>query len=406
MNIDTNQALFEQLAHQLGQVAGFIYPNEVEIQWAILIVVYPYITGIVAGAFILASLVKVFNVVEVQPIYRLALLTALAFMLIAGMPLNLHLGHPERSYEIFLTPQPTSAMAMFGFVYLWYLMAVLLLEVWFEYRAQFILMAQQTRGFMGKLYRVLSLFSNDVSPQALAFDKKASKLITIIGIPSAFLLHGYVGFIFGSIKANPWWSSVLMPIVFLMSAIVSGIAMVIIVYTIISLVRNEKVDMRCLDKVGLFLLVAIIVDFALEALDYIHRMYQAEESIEILGELISNKLFTSLVILQVLVGMFVPLAILAFARIRHLNDDLRKLMYFVSALLLQVGIFGMRWNVVIGGQLYSKSYRGLMAYKMELTGIESLGMALVLLALPFIILAVLVRLLPTQPMAGQPPAAH
>jgi Ni/Fe-hydrogenase subunit HybB-like protein len=253
---------------------------------------------------------------------------------------------------------------------------------------------------------VLSLFSNDVSPQALAFDKKASKLITIIGIPSAFLLHGYVGFIFGSIKANPWWSSVLMPIVFLMSAIVSGIAMVIIVYTILSLVRNEKVDMRCLDKVGLFLLVAIIVDFALEALDYIHRMYQAEESIEILGELISNKLFTSLVILQVLVGMFVPLAILAFARIRHLNDDLRKLMYFVSALLLQVGIFGMRWNVVIGGQLYSKSYRGLMAYKMELTGIESLGMALVLLALPFIILAVLVRLLPTQPMAAQPPATH
>jgi Ni/Fe-hydrogenase subunit HybB-like protein len=406
MNIDTTQALYEQLAHQLSQVVGFIYPNEVEIQWAILIVVYPYITGIVAGAFILASLVKVFNVVEVQPIYRLALLTALAFMLIAGMPLNLHLGHPERSYEIFMTPQPTSAMAMFGFVYLWYLMAVLLLEVWFEYRAQFILLAQRTGGFMGRLYRVLSLFSSDLSPQALAFDKKASKFITVIGIPSAFLLHGYVGFIFGSVKANPWWSSVLMPIVFLMSAIVSGIAMVIIVYTVISLVRNEKLDMRCLDKVGLFLLVAIIVDFSLEALDYIHRMYQAEESIKILGELISNKLFTSLVVLQVLVGMFVPLAILVFARIRHLNDDLRRLMYFTSALLLQVGIFGMRWNVVIGGQMYSKSYRGLMGYKMELTGIESLMTAIVLLCLPFIILTVLVRILPTRPMTEQLTGTH
>ena len=401
-----NQALYEQLGHQLSQVAGFIYPNEVEIQWAILIVVYPYITGIVAGAFILASLVKVFNVVEVQPIYRLALLTALAFMLIAGMPLNLHLGHPERSYEIFMTPQPTSAMAMFGFVYLWYLMAVLLLEVWFEYRHQLIVMAQQTRGFMARVYRVLSLFSNDTSPEALAFDKKASKFITVIGIPSAFLLHGYVGFIFGSVKANPWWSSVLMPIVFLMSAIVSGIAMVIIVYTVLSLVRNEKLDMRCLEKVGLFLLVAIIVDFALEALDYIHRMYQAEESIEILGELISSKLFTSMVVLQVLVGMMLPLAILIVARIQRLNDQMRQLMYFVSALLLQVGIFGMRWNVVVGGQLYSKSYRGLMAYKMELTGIESLMTAIVLLALPFIILTVLVRVLPTQPMNPQAPAAH
>jgi len=396
MNIAAHQALFEQLAHQLTQVIGFIYPNEVEIQWAILIVVYPYVTGIVAGAFILASLVKVFGVKEVQPIYRLALLTALAFMLIAGMPLNLHLGHPERSYEIFMTPQPTSAMAMFGFVYLWYLTGVLLIEVWFEYRVQFIQFGREMKGFMGHLYRLLSLYSNDTSPQAIAFDKKASKFVTIIGIPSAFLLHGYVGFIFGSIKANPWWSSVLMPIVFLMSAVVSGIAMVMIIYTVISMLRNEKPDMACIDKVSTYLLVAVIVDFSLEALDYVHRLYQSEESIKILGELVYLRLFNSLVIVQVLIGMAVPFAMIVFTKIARFNEDLRRLMYFVAALLLQVGIFGMRWNVVIGGQMYSKSFRGLMTYKMELTGIESLATAVVLLALPFIILSVLVRFLPSK----------
>ncbi len=109
-------------------------PNEIEIHWSILIVVYPYITGLVAGAFILASLVKVFNVKEVQPTYRLSLLTALAFLLVAPLPLLLHLGRPERFYEILLTPNLTSAMAMFGFVYAWYLMGVLLLEIWFEFR--------------------------------------------------------------------------------------------------------------------------------------------------------------------------------------------------------------------------------------------------------------------------------
>ncbi len=142
------------------------------------------------------------------------------------------------------------------------------------------------------IYGALSLFSKDLSPEALAFDKKASKFVTIIGIPSAFLLHGYVGFIFGSVKANPWWGSVLMPIVFLMSAIVSGIAMVMFLYILVSLLRNEKLDMRCLDKIGQFLLVAIIVDFALEALDYIHRIYQSEESIGILTQLVSSRLFT------------------------------------------------------------------------------------------------------------------
>jgi Ni/Fe-hydrogenase subunit HybB-like protein len=388
--------LYEQLANQLSQVIGFIYPNEVETHWSILIVVYPYLTGIVAGAFILASLVKVFNVVEVQPIYRLALLTALSFMLIAGLPLQLHLGHPERAYEIFFTPQPTSAMAMFGFVYLWYLLGILLIEVWLEYRQQLVLMAREAKGLRKLIYRALSLFSNDVSAEAVAWDHRASKIVTIIGIPSAFLLHGYVGFIFGSIKANPWWGSVLMPIVFLMSAIVSGIAMVMLVYMVISLLRNEKLDMRCLDKVGLFLLVAIIVDFALEGLDYIHRIYQSEESIKILGQLVSVKLFNSLVIMQVALGMLLPMLILALVRSRRFNDDMRKLMYFTSVLLIEVGIFSMRWNVVIGGQMFSKSFRGLMAYKMELTGIESLLTALVLLSLPFIILTVLNYLLPTR----------
>jgi len=399
------EGLYEQLSHQLSQVVGFIYPNEVETQWAILIVVYPYITGIVAGAFILASLVKVFNVVEVQPIYRLALLAALAFMLVAGMPLQLHLGHPERAYEIFFTPQTTSAMAMFGFVYLWYLMGILLIEVWFEYRQQLVLMAQKSRGVMKGIYRALSLYSKDLSPAAIEFDHKASKFITIIGIPSAFLLHGYVGFIFGSIKANPWWGSVLMPIVFLMSAIVSGIAMVMFLYIILSLVRNEKLDMRCLDKVGLFLLVAIIVDFALEALDYIHRIYQSEESIGILAELVTSKLFTSLVVVQLMLGMLLPLLILVLVRIVRFNEDLRRLLYFTSSLLILVGIFSMRWNVVIGGQLYSKSLRGLMAYKMEITGIESLTMALALLALPFIIFTVLLWLLPPRWMERNAPGA-
>ena len=398
--------LYEQLASQLSQVTGFIYPNEVETQWAILIVVYPYLTGIVAGAFILASLVKVFNVVEVQPIYRLALLTALSFMLIAGMPLQLHLGHPERAYEIFMTPQPTSAMAMFGFVYLWYLLGILLIEVWLEYREQLVLMARETKGLKRLVYRALSLFSNDVSAEAVAWDHRTSKIVTIIGIPSAFLLHGYVGFIFGSIKANPWWGSVLMPIVFLMSAIVSGIAMVMLVYMVISLLRNQKLDMRCLDKVGLFLLVAIIVDFALEALDYIHRIYQSEESIKILGELVSVKLFNSLVVMQVALGMLLPLLILSLVRSRRLNDDLRSIMYFVSVLLIQLGIFSMRWNVVIGGQMFSKSFRGLMAYKMELTGMESLLTAGVLLSLPFIILAVLSWLLPARWMEEHGTSAH
>ena len=395
------ETLAQQLQMVLQQVTGYIYPNEVELQWGLLIVVYPYVTGLVAGAFILASLERVFNVKEVQPTYRLSLLTALAFLLVAPLPLLAHLGHPERSFEIFLTPNRNSAMAMFGFVYAWYLAVVLLLEIWFDYRKDLIIWSRTARGFRRLLYRVLTLGATDLSDRSLQFDRSAGRLITLIGIPSAFLLHGYVGFLFGSVKANPWWSSVLIPVVFLFSAIVSGIALVLLLYMFSCLSRWKSISMICLDKLASFLLYALIVDFSLEMLDFIHRLYTAEESVKILSLLISGRLFLSLVILQVLLGTLLPLLALGLVcpafrskGMLQVPDELRRMIYFGAAVLIQVGIFSTRWNVVIGGQLFSKSLRGLMVYKMELLGLEGLITSGVLLVLPFIILYVLIAILP------------
>jgi Ni/Fe-hydrogenase subunit HybB-like protein len=387
------EEIVQHLTPLLDQVTGYIYPNEIELHWGLLVVIYPYLTGLVAGAFILASLVKVFNVKELQPTYRLSLLTALAFIIIAPLPLLAHLGHPEKSFEIFLTPNVNSAMAMFGFVYAWYLMAVLLLELWFDFRKDLVLMANENKGFKRLFYRTLSLFSTDISDKAVAFDHKAVRVITIIGIPSAFLLHGYVGFLFGSIKANPWWSSVLIPIVFLFSAIVSGVALVILLYMVITPLRNKIVDMVCLDKLASYLFYIMIIDFSLEILDFIHRVYESEESIKILASLVQNKLFSSLVIMQVLMGMILPLFTIAVVKTFKVPADLRKLLYFISAILVQVGIFSTRWNVVIGGQLFSKSFMGLTTYKMTFFGLEGLLVSIGLLVMPFIILWMLIKIL-------------
>jgi Ni/Fe-hydrogenase subunit HybB-like protein len=386
--------LLQRLAISLKEVTGFIYPNEIELHWSILIVVYPYLTGLVAGAFILASLERVFNVKEVEPTYRLSLLTALAFLIVAPLPLVAHLGHPERAYEIFLTPNFKSAMAMFGFVYGWYLLVVLLVELWFEYRKDIVVWSTKERGLKRFIYLILTLGASDLSEKSLQFDRKAAKFITIIGIPSAFLLHGYVGFIFGSVKANPWWSSVLMPVVFLFSAIVSGIALVMLLYMVITLFRRKGVDMACMDKLASFLLYAMILDFSLENLDFIHRIYESEESIKILYQLLISKLFISMVVIQMLLGTIIPMVLLAWTKLTRLPDELRRLIYFGSAILTLIGIFSIRWNVVIGGQLFSKSLRGLTTYKMELLGIEGLLVALFFLTLPFIILYILVALLP------------
>jgi Ni/Fe-hydrogenase subunit HybB-like protein len=375
-------------------VNGYIYPNELELQWGLLIVLYPYITGLVAGAFILASLERVFKVEAVRPTYRLALLTALAFLLVAPLPLQLHLGHPERSLEMYLTPHRSSAMAMFGFVYLWYLMVVLLLEIWLEYRADIVRLAQSTAGWRRLVYKLLTLGSENVSPEARRIDDKVSYVVTVIGIPSAFLLHGYVGFIFGSIKANPWWSTPLMPVVFLFSAMVSGIAAVLVLYMVFSKVKKMPINMACLDTIAKYLFYTFVIDFSLEMLDLLHRTYEADESFRTLDFMVHTRLWGSQVILQICVGTLLPLALLAANQLWRFSESRRKAMYLAASLLTMMGIFAMRWNVVIGGQLFSKSFLGYTTYKVGFAAREGLLSALGLMALPFVIVVVLVKLLP------------
>jgi Ni/Fe-hydrogenase subunit HybB-like protein len=295
---------------------------------------------------------------------------------------------------MYLTPHRASAMAMFGFVYLWYLMAVLVLEIWLDYRRDIVLLAQSSRGWRRPLYRLLTLGSYNISPGALRVDDRVGWLITLIGIPSAFLLHGYVGFIFGSIKANPWWSTPLMPVVFLFSAMVSGIALVLLMYMLTSFIRRTAIDMRCLDTIAKYLLYTFIIDFTLEMLDLVHRIYESDESFRSLDFMVHTRLFVSQIVLQIFLGTLVPIGLLAATQFVRFTDAARKWIYALGGILTMVGIFAMRWNVVIGGQLFSKSFLGYTTYKMDFVTREGLLPAVILLVLPFVILFVLIKVLP------------
>jgi predicted membrane protein len=388
---------------------GYVYPNEATHQplWSVLIVLYPYITGLVAGAFIMASLVRVFEVKALEPVYRLSLLTAFAFLLCAPLPLLFHLGQPQRCFEVMMTPHLTSPMAIFGFVYAWYLMAVLLLELWFDYRHDMVIWSQTCPGLKGTFYRLLTVGVTDISEPALKLDAKIGHILSVVGIPSAFLLHGYVGFIFGSVKANPWWGNVLMPIIFIMSAVVSGIALCVFNYMVLTWIRRRTVDMRCLDVMGMYLFYALVVDAAIEALDWIHRVYSAEEGFQVMQYMANEKLFYTLNLGQATMGTLVPLVLLGLLQLirKRVPDIARRRMYFASATMIIIGVLAMRWNVVIGGQLFSKSLRGVMSYKMEFAGMEGWIMGAVLLCLPFVILTVLVKLFLSEklPTSGHVP---
>jgi hypothetical protein len=175
---------------------------------------------------------------------------------------------------------------------------------------------------------------------------------------------------------------------------------------VISWIRTRKIDVIVLDAIGKYLFFVLILDFALEGLDQIHRIYEAEESFEIIKLLVQGKLYLTLFISQGLIGTIIPLIALAFLQYYKGRIALRKSMYFVIGILVLIGVYSMRWNVVIGGQLFSKSFSGFTSFKVGLIGLDGTLMAIFWLLLPFAILTFLLWLLPPWKMVEEKEIMH
>jgi len=372
---------------------GFLFPNEIEVHWSLMIVLYPYITGLVAGAFIVSSLYHVFGRTELKPIAKFSLVAAFCFLLFACTPLLFHLGHPERAFNIMFTPKFTSAMSGFGYIYSFYLLLVLV-EIWFVFRPDIVERAKQGTGIVKAFYWILALGSMDVSEEALSLDHKITGVLAAVGIPSACVLHGYVGFLFGSLKSNPWWSTPLMPVIFLMSAIVSGIAVLIISYFLIMKLTGRNIDGSCLDSLYKFLWGFFIVDLTLELLEVLTMVYEAEESWGMLSWLLRDKLWFSYTTIQMLLCSAVPFVLLGFVALKKMDELTRNRLGLISSALILIQVLAMRWNVVIGGQLFSKSLRGLTSYSPAILGREGILVAAVLFAMPFVVMYIFNLVLP------------
>lgn len=392
----------------------FVYPNEY-IYWSIQIVMYPYMTGLVAGAFVLSSLYHVFGQKQLKEIAQFSLVFSLALLPVAAMPLLLHLQQPMRAMEPLLTPHFTSAIAAFGIVFTTYALIVLS-EIWFVYRKYFVEQVHALKDKPGignaltrTVYRVLTIGAYDVSADALRIDKKAATVLAAVGIPVACFLHGYAGFIFGSVKANALWMSPLMPVIFIMSAVVSGIALCMLTFIVIrewqafwrrrrgglaeaSQIKGAEVDV--IDRAARYLLGFLIAAISLELLDLIFRGYTAMKSWDILRSVMYGKDFMNIFVLQYTLGNLVPFVLLLLPG--------RTLKRTVLALLLVLfGVFMMRWNVVIGGQAFSLSFSGYMHYHIPViphsleTFKEGVLGALTVIATPFVLFWIINKFVPS-----------
>jgi Ni/Fe-hydrogenase subunit HybB-like protein len=308
---------------------GYVYPNETVLAWTVLVVVYPYLTGLVAGAFTVSSLYQVFGMQRFKPVAHLALLTSLCCMLVVPV-----------------------------------------------------------------FYRALSLGSYDLSEKAMRYDRKWIFALAVIGIPAAHGLHGYVGFVFGSLKSREWWSSDLMPAVFLFSAIISGTALLVVLYVVTCRLRKVPIDLRCLKGMALTLWGFMMFTLLLEGVEFASLVYRGREGIEMIMEYVKGPLIVPFAILQFGVGSLLPLLLLTFVAWRGITGKAMVASVTVSAFLVLFAVLMMRWNVVIGGQEIAKTGKGLLEYHPALFGREGILAAVAVVAAPFVLLSIMVRLFP------------
>jgi predicted membrane protein len=307
--------------------------------------------------------------------------------------LLLHLGHPERAFNAMITPHITSAFAIFGYAAAFYII-LLVLETWFVFRPHIVHQAQQQTGVFAWFYRILSLGSNDVSEKAMRYDRKWLFALAIIGIPGAHGLHGYVGFVFGSLKSREWWSSDLMPVIFLFSAIISGTALVIVLYVLSCKLRKVSVDLACLKVMAYSLWGFMMFTLLIEGVEFASLVYRGREGIEVIMEFVKGPLVVPFFILQFGVGSVLPLAVITFLIWRGTGGTALILGITGSAILVLLAVLMMRYNVVIGGQEISKTAKGLLAYHPPFFGREGLLAAGIVLVVPMILLSVIVRIFP------------
>jgi len=404
----------------------FVYPNEY-IYWSIQIVMYPFMTGLVAGAFVLSSLYHLFGIKPLKEIARFSLVFSFALLMVAPLPLLFHLMQPARNFYVVLTPHFTSAIAAFGVVLFIYA-SIVASELWFLYRQHLVesslrLKNQLNLSLAGKIqlwtYTILTLGASDLSERALRLDEKAIKILAGAGVPVACFLHGYAGFIFGSVKANALWMTPLMPVIFIMSAVVSGVALCMLTYIVTMEIRRviarrkrgsvlyptveqiRGVEMHEMRITARYLIFFLIFSISLELLDLVFRGYTAVKSWDILRNVIYGKDFVNIFVLQYILGNLVPFILLLIPRITIPRT-------LLALILVLFGVFMMRWNVVIGGQSFSLTFAGYMHYHLPLipqdweTFKEGLFGALFIGVMPFVLFWALNKIFPVFDLQRSP----
>jgi len=279
------------------------------------IALYIFFTGLSAGSFFLSTLSYGFGQTRYRSVSRPAIVTATLMLLVAPVFLLVHVGRPLRSWHLFVYLNAGSPITWGSFLLTTY-----------------------------PLFCLIYMFC------IFTDRERAARFWGLLGIPFAISVHAYTGFILSFCAARPLWNSSMIPLLFLVSAVLSGTALVILVYGAWSRVRGEAVSAGSeagerIVSLGRLMGWVLVLDLLLTGIELLVASVSDAESRWAVGELLRGELAWRFVGVEILLGKFLPLPLLFVSRLR------RPLWVFLAAILILLGILFMRLDLVEVGEM-------------------------------------------------------
>ncbi|OGP93528.1 MAG: hypothetical protein A2157_15415 [Deltaproteobacteria bacterium RBG_16_47_11] len=290
---------------------SIIYNVEHEISLGIPIATYFYLTGLSAGSFIISTFAYGFGMTKFKPLGKIGVIMATLLLVIAPMILLIDLEQPLRFWHLILYLRITSPITWGTFLLTLYPMNCIVY------------------GYF--------MFKGDM---------RRTKIFGLIGIPLALMVHGYTGFILALGKARILWNTAIMPPIFLVSAMVSGLAMMILVVIIKNYIiqREKEHDPTLLYDLGKFLVASIVLDLILIGTDLTVLLTSHTEAYMAALMLLKGEFSHLFLGVEVLLGAIIPLILLLLPFTKRWIPGL-----VIASILVMIGIFAMRYIMVVGG---------------------------------------------------------
>jgi formate-dependent nitrite reductase membrane component NrfD len=320
----------------------------VHFHWNMLIVLYLFTAGVSAGAFFVSGLATYLGGARYKRISRIGALLAPWPLTLGLITLIFDLTKPFEFWWLFLTVQSTSPMSIGS----WLLTGFSLLSF-----AYFVLWLPRPWRNLLRVPHSRDDLTNLRAWQPL--DRKtvglARRALAAIGAPVAIGVGMYTGILLGAIPARPMWNTPMVAQLFLLSAMSSGIATVLLIAALIrpkaghDHLHEERHFLVSLDAMFIVLEIFIVIPFLL------HQTLNTWSSAESLNLIMGGPFTISFWVGVVLLGLLIPLAIEGFELFPVVWQEqavkYSRLWGWLSAALVLIGGFLLRYVFVYAGQV-------------------------------------------------------